>query len=733
MTQNLFFTAVKYHQTGDLAQAEPLYRQVLALTPDHADTLRLLGTLLHQQRRLAEAVACYQLLLQLRPDNVEIHYNLGLILSQQQQWGAAIAEYNKVLQLQPDFAAAHFQLGMAYQAQGRTPLSSPLIQGGQRGVAMYHYEQAIQLQPDMVMAHNNLGVLYQQQGLLSEAVAYYNKTLHYQPDFAEAHNNLGVVLQLQGQLEQAIACFRQALSFVPGHSSNDKQQMTNDKGQTTFIAQVLDNLGVALQRNGKTNEAVAAFEQSLHLQPRPEVRLKMALTLSVIYDNIETMHHWRQRLTQQIATLQTEQLQIEPTVDTVSPNFLLAYHGLNDLEIQRSIGQLYHAKMNAKAAKKTKNANSSPFASFASLSRSSRSPLSSPSRSRSRVGFVSKYFRSHTIGLLNRGFIAQLSRAKFEVIVFSLGHHDDPIATQIQQQADLYIELPDDVAAARQMIAAQNLDILYYTDLGMEPLSYALALHRLAPVQCVTWGHPVTTGLETIDYFISSQLYETAESDQHYSEKLIQLPSLNTYYYHPITDYYQQQRTKDKGQRTTYLCPQSLFKLHPDFDPILAEILRQDPHGQLHLLSGLYPAWNELLLQRFRRTMPDVIQRVEFVPRLTQPEFLQLLATADVILDTIHFCGGNTSLEAFAVGTPIVTMPSGYLRGRLTYGFYQKMELLDGVAMNPADYVAIAVKLGTDPAYRAHLKAEILARNHLLYEDLTTVHELEQFLQQVGH
>jgi predicted O-linked N-acetylglucosamine transferase (SPINDLY family) len=667
MTQNLFFTAVKYHQTGDLAQAEPLYRQVLALTPNHADTLRLLGTLLHQQKRLAEAVECYQVLLQLRPDNVEVHYNLGLILSQQQQWAAAIAEYNKVLQLQPNFGAAHFQLGMAYQAQG---------QGTE---AIYHYEQAIQLQPDLAMAHNNLGVLYQQQGLLAEAIAYYNAALRYQPDFAEAYHNLGGVLQLQGQ----------------------------------------------------PDEAVAAFEQSLHLQPRPEVRLKMALTLPVIYDNIETMHHWRQRLTQQIATLQTEQIQIEPTADTVSPNFLLAYHGLNDLEIQQTIGQFFDAKdtkMNAKGAKKTKDANSSPFAPL----RASSYP------SRLRVGFVSKYFRSHTIGLLNRGFIAQLSRAKFEVVVFSLGHHDDPIAAQIQQHADIYVELPDDVTLARQMIAAQNLDILYYTDLGMEPLSYALALHRLAPVQCVTWGHPVTSGLETIDYFISSELYETAASDQHYSEKLIRLARLNTYYYRPQSVDSRRQTvdsllsTSYRLPSTTYLCPQSLFKLHPDFDPILAEILRQDPQGQLHLLSGLHSAWNELLLRRFRRTMPEFLDRIHFVPRLTQPEFLQLLATADVILDTIHFCGGNTSLEAFAVGTPIVTMPSSYLRGRLTYGFYQKMGLLDCVALNPSEYVAIAIKLGTDPAYRAHLKAEILARNHLLYEDLTAVHELEQFLEAVS-
>jgi predicted O-linked N-acetylglucosamine transferase (SPINDLY family) len=235
-----------------------------------------------------------------------------------------------------------------------------------------------------------------------------------------------------------------------------------------------------------------------------------------------------------------------------------------------------------------------------------------------------------------------------------------------------------------------------------------------------------------MDYFVSSELLEGEEGKQHYTETLVRPKSLPIYYYRPLPP----SPLKDRGYfgfdegRHLYACPQSLFKFHPEFDEILGGILREDSLARLILLQGRSKRWDELLLKRFSATIPDVMDRIRFVPPQPREDFLNLNAVVDVLLDPIHFGGGNTSYEAFAVGTPVVTLPSRFLRGRITLALYKQMGVLDCVAANPAEYIKIAVKLGTDPDYRAMIHSKILAANAALYENLEGIRELEQFFQE---
>src|SRR5262249_36956635 len=153
------------------------------------------------------------------------------------------------------------------------------------------------------------------------------------------------------------------------------------------------------------------------------------------------------------------------------------------------------------------------------------------------------------------------------------------LAQSIRQAADNYLVVPTHVRRARQTIADQKLDVLFYSDIGMDSHTYSLAFHRLARVQCVTWGHPVTTGVPNIDYFLSSELLEADDADGHYTEHLVRLPSLPTYYYRPQMPPQSRSRADYglPGEGSLYLCPQSLFKFHPDFDVLLGAILSRDP------------------------------------------------------------------------------------------------------------------------------------------------------------
>jgi predicted O-linked N-acetylglucosamine transferase (SPINDLY family) len=168
--------------------------------------------------------------------------------------------------------------------------------------------------------------------------------------------------------------------------------------------------------------------------------------------------------------------------------------------------------------------------------------------------------------------------------------------------------------------------------------------------------------------------------------------------------------------------------MHPDFDPVVAEILRRDPQGELVLIAGRQPQWTALLRARFERTLGDAAARVRFLQAQPNPEFLHLCALADVMLDTIHFGGGNTSYEALAVGTPIVTLPGAYLRNRITLALYRKMGMLDCVVHSPPEYVELALRIGTDREYRAALSRKIHESGRILFEDPAEVRELERFL-----
>jgi predicted O-linked N-acetylglucosamine transferase (SPINDLY family) len=256
----------------------------------------------------------------------------------------------------------------------------------------------------------------------------------------------------------------------------------------------------------------------------------------------------------------------------------------------------------------------------------------------------------------------------------------------------------------------------------------------MAPVQCATWGHPVTTGSPKMDVFISSELLEVPEADRHYSERLIRLPSLGTYYERARISEPRKTRA-DLGlpeNRHLYLCPQTLYKFHPEFDAILDEILQRDREGEFILIEGRAPSWTQLLKERFARTMPAAARRIRWLAPLPNQDFLQLLAMGDVVIDPIHFGGGNTTYEALAMGTPVVTWPGQFLRSRITLALYTKMNYLDAVVDSAEAYAATTVRIACDKAYRAAMRGAILRESQRLFADPVEIRDLAESLRSLA-
>lgn len=181
-----------------------------------------------------------------------------------------------------------------------------------------------------------------------------------------------------------------------------------------------------------------------------------------------------------------------------------------------------------------------------------------------------------------------------------------------------------------------------------------------------------------------------------------------------------------------YACPQTLFKFHPEFDDILKNILEADPLAELVLLEGRLPEWTHRLRRRFRRTLPDADRRVRFLPALPRNVFLQLLAISDVVLDPIHFGSGNSSMEALAMGVPLVTLEGSFLRSRITSAMYREIGLTELIATDHADYSRLAVRLACEPDFRRSVCQALSERGERFFENRNAAREIEDCLIRSG-
>ncbi len=303
------------------------------------------------------------------------------------------------------------------------------------------------------------------------------------------------------------------------------------------------------------------------------------------------------------------------------------------------------------------------------------------------------------------------------------------VADGIEESADEAILLSSRLAEAREEIAARELDVLLYTDIGMDPWTYFLGFARLARVQCVTLGHPVTTGIPTMDDFLSCDLLEPAGAQAHYSERLVRFTHMPHYFSRPP----EPDRAARRGDYPVpadahwYVCQQTLFKIHPEFDLLAGEILRRDPRGVVIFFAAHEEHWTRLLQDRLRSSIPDVFHRIAFVPRMPYDEYLAFLRLSDVLLDTVHFCGGTTTYHALALGVPLVTLPGAFARGRGTAAVYRRIGVPDCVAADPQDYVRRAVSIASDRARRDAIGAAFRERIGVLFSNAAAAAEIEAF------
>jgi predicted O-linked N-acetylglucosamine transferase (SPINDLY family) len=355
-----------------------------------------------------------------------------------------------------------------------------------------------------------------------------------------------------------------------------------------------------------------------------------------------------------------------------------------------------------------------------------------------RIGIVSGFFRAHaTWNFPVSGWLKTMDRKRFSLYGYHTGRTDDNYTEVARRSFDRFVEHDFSLSSLCEKILADRLHVLFYPEIGMNRLSVQLSSLRLAPVQCASWGHSTTSGLPTMDYFLSSDLMEPADAAQHYTETLVRLSNLGIYYPPPEieADGMERDDLGLKKDAILYLCLQSLFKYLPQYDEVFPRIALETGNCQFLFLTGNQ---SKPVVDILRRRLDGVFSRyglnsqnhIVFFPYLDDKEYSGLYRVGDVFLDSIGWSGCNTTMNAVARHLPVVTLPGKMMRGRQSLAILRMTGVTDTVADSLDAYVRIATRLGTDTHWRKQIGDRVAANKHKLYGDTACIEALELFLEE---
>ena len=719
--------AMAQHRAGRLNEAERLYRLVCAADPKNARAFHLLGVVAHQLRR-PEAASLVGRAVMLDPDFAEAHNDRGVILAANGSVAEAVSSFERAVALRSGYDEARNNLGRGLRSLGRLDeaaaqfervlknvpesplahfnLASVFELAGRKPDAEKHYRSAIGLRPDFADAHIHLASLLQELGRLPEALVHAERAVALHPDSAGARNNFGNILRGLGRLDDAIAQYQAALKIDPN----------------SFMAHY--NCGVALRGETRIVEARAHFARALAVRPdflEAELALCMA-ELPALYENAPEIAARRDAYAGRLSRLCKDvenagaPAALADAIGSHQP-FYLPYQGRNDRDLQTEYGAMVCKVMAAR------------------YQTPALPTLADPQRP-IRLGIVSGFFRQHSNWKIPiKGWLKELDRGRFHISGYHTGSERDGETDAAAAMCQRFVAGPLSLDAWRHAILDDAPDVLIFPEVGMDKVSAQLAGQRLAAVQCASWGHPVTSGFPTIDYFISSDLMEPADAADHYSERLIRLPNLSIYY-EPAEPSPHAVDRAELGLRTdavVYWCCQSLPKYLPQFDGVFASIAAEVDDCQFTFIEfgggkGVTEIFRARLARAFAAVGLDAADHCVFLPRLAPDRFAAAIGQCDVVLDSIGWSGCNSILESLVYNLPIVTMPGEMMRGRHTAAILQMMDVRATTARTIDEYVSIAGVLGRNRARRNQLSGEIADKKHRIYRDRACIAALEAFL-----
>jgi predicted O-linked N-acetylglucosamine transferase (SPINDLY family) len=748
---------------GRHERALTLLGQLVAREPHDAAVRRRLAAALLALGRPAESVQTLLQAIALDPANARARNNLGQAYMQLGRREEAMASYRAALRLDPGYAYAHNNLGLAHSA------------AGEWDQALDCFRRALHLAPTLAIAEVNAAIVFDQLGRSAEALQSYDRALAAAPNLVEAWGGRGAALAKLQQFASAIECFEKALMLRPGDAAMLTQQalvlsalernaealaaadaalavdanmaqahnaraaaLRRLKRRSEALvaldrAIALDppyveawcNRGTVLHELGRVDEAIAACRKALELNPQDlQARTRLlARLLPPVPDSSAETATARATFERELGHLESwldAQVLTEADALTVAQQqfFYLSYQEQSN----RAVLQRYRGACAARLA----GLQTLPAYSTTTSHRAPR---------RFKLGFVSAFVHDHSVfNAILRGWLQALDRERFEISIFSLGTRQDALTQEARASVDGFeagVRAPQDWARA---IHDAGLDAVVYPEIGMHETTLALASLRLAPRQYAAWGHPETSGLPTIDGYLSADLFEPPQAQDHYSEPLLRLPNLGVYcqpYGVPSANLDLTALGIDRSG-PVLICPGVPFKYRPQDDAILVEIARSLGRCNLVFFDHEIPELSRKLERRMASAFAsgglNPAHHLRWIPWQPRAAFFALLRSADVYLDTLGFSGFNTVMQAMECHLPCVTHEGRFMRGRFGSAVLKRLGMARCVAHDTRGYVELAVALAGDARHRAQIRDEIRRAEPRLYADASAIEALSNLL-----
>jgi predicted O-linked N-acetylglucosamine transferase (SPINDLY family) len=721
MNDTALAEAMTLHRAGRLREAAACYRGILARDRDDADSLHLLGLITAEQDSPQAGIALIRRAMTLKPGFAPHHNSLGHAYRRLGRLEDAAREYEAGALLRPESAEIHsnlattlLDLGRAEEAvaqyrlaAGQAPdnpdvwynLANALAATGPPDETEQCYRTAIALKPGFAAALANYGRWLMIRGRFAEAEIHLAESLTMAPVQAGTWNNLGIVSHELGRVE-AEPCFRNAIEIEPG------------------LADAHYNLGCLLSEHGRTDEAIACHRAALAVEPGcARARLAVCMTqLPIGYRSQREVRRRRRRYAAELKALAGAD-RLADVVGTSQP-FFLPYQQQDDRALQARYGQLVCRVMDEAFPPVTLAGPPAPG-------------------ERIRLGIVSGFFCDHTLmKLFLEGWLTQLDRSRFEVTGFYTGRTADTLTARCAGWCERFVQGLSSISAWRDAILSAAPHILLYPEIGIDPIAGGLAAMRLARVQCVAWGQPNTSGMPTIDHYLSSALMEPDNGDAHYTEHLVRLPNLGLFYTPdapPDVGGAGRERFGLAPDAPVFWSGQALYKYLPRYDRVFPRIAAELGACQFVFIAfaksrAVTEAFRDRLSAAFARAGLDAAGHVVILPPMPQQDFVHAAGLADVFLDTIGWSGGKSTLDCLAVDPAIVTLPGRFMRGRHTAAILKRIGCEATIAGSLEDYVSIAVRLARDPVWRAEVRQAVAAGKHRAFGDTGYIRALETFL-----
>jgi protein O-GlcNAc transferase len=751
----LFGEAVALHQSGRLADAESLYRRILAAHPGHFDSLHLLGVIHYQRGEREAAIRQIDAALAVNPDVAAAHNNRGNALKDLGLANEALASYDRAIALKGNYAEAYYNRGNvlrelkrhaeAVESYDRAIAARPdypealsnrgsaLKQLGRYDEGFASFDRAIALRPDYAEAWFNRANALAALKRYDEALANCDKAVALRPDLAETHNNRGHALEKLRRCEEAVEAYDRALALKPNYADALNNRGNAYKELKRFDEALADydralalepdhadaffNRGIALAELKRTEDALASFDRAIEIDPgHAQAHYNRGSALLGLGRLDEATESFGRALA------------LKPDQDHLKGSYLHACMHLcdwRDFDVQ--CAELSADVASGRAATYPFHLLSCASTPAAQLTCArtfvvNKCPaFAEPfwrgehyGHARIRVAYLSADLREHPVAYLIAGMFERHDRSRFETIAISFGDDkSSAIRDRLKGAFDRFFDanrMSDREVAKliRELEVDIAVDLNGFTD-GSRPDVFA---YKPAPVQVNYLGYAGTLGQDYCDYIIADRFVIHEESRADYAEKVVYLP--DSFMVNDIERKISA-RTPSRAEAGlpeegfVFCCFNNAYKVTPDVFDVWMRLLGQVDGSVLWLSSSNAHAPKNLCREAQARGI--AADRLVFAPRVPLNEdHLARVRLADLFLDTLYYNAHTTAADALWAGVPVLTRPGATFASRVAGSLLKAIGLPELITTSLADYEALAVALARDPQRLAAVRQK-LARN----------------------